>query len=56
MTDDIKRNITAMIYHLNNEDHAKADKYLEKAVSLKVKNVYSQEYSKVKQSFSKENI
>lgn len=56
MTDDIKKNIVSMIYHLNNENHAEADKHLKKALSLKVKKLYSNEFNKVKQSFSKENV
>ena len=56
MTDDVKTNIVNMVYHLNNENRAEADKFLKKALALKVKDLYSKEYNKVKSSFSKENV
>lgn len=56
MTPDVKTSIAGMIYNLNNENRAEADKQLKKAIALKVKDLYSKEYNKVKSSFSKENV
>jgi len=56
MSDKIRSHIANMIYHLNTENRAQADNHLKQIIDYKVKNLYSAEFQKVKQSFSKENM
>lgn len=56
MQEQIKSHIANMIYHLNTENRSQADKNLKQLIDYKVKNLYSREFQKVKNSFSKENM
>lgn len=49
----IRQNIDAFILAMKNEEYAKADRYLETVVHEKVKNIYSDEYEKVKKEYKK---
>lgn len=48
------QNILKFMVSLNNEEYAKADRYIGNALREKVQRIYSNEYEKIKKEYKKD--
>ena len=55
MQSEMKAKISKMIYHLSEENRASAESQLREIVKMKIKDSFTKEYQKVKDSFSQES-
>jgi len=55
MAQDVKAKVGKMIFHINTENRAAANRELKDILNIKVQNLFDEKYKKVVSSFSKEN-